>query len=294
MKQLHKPEVVVGVDGSPESTAAMEYAADLAQRRRERLAVVHAIRHSAYPPMPIGTLHPVSLGRPTARELLDNAVTKVSRQWPDLHVRGRLADSPPGVTLVRESRRADTVVVGRRGSGGFPGMVLGSTTLQLATQARCPVIVVPLPGQEAPRHGVVVGVDGSAISEAAIEYAFRAASETREPLTAVHAWTSPARSEPHGMVPLVYDPALVTREEELVLAESLAGWSEKYPEVEVTSRVVHAHPVTTLVKLATSARLLVVGSHGSHLLRLGSVSHRVLHHAASPVAIVRPTEPNEQ
>jgi nucleotide-binding universal stress UspA family protein len=91
------------------------------------------------------------------------------------------------------------------------------------------------------------------------------------------------------MLPLVYDPVLVNDEEQLVMAESMAGWSEKFPDVAVEHRVVRDHPVHALVGAADNARLLVVGSRGRGSLRsllLGSVSHGVLHHATSPVAVV--------
>lgn len=74
------------------------------------------------------------------------------------------------------------------------------------------------------------------------------------------------------------------------MAESMAGWSEKYPDVPVEFRVVRDHPVRALVEAAGGARLLVVGSHGRGPMSgalLGSVSHGALHHATGPVAVVR-------
>jgi nucleotide-binding universal stress UspA family protein len=92
------------------------------------------------------------------------------------------------------------------------------------------------------------------------------------------------------MVPLGYDPATAAREERLVLAESMAGWQERFPDVKVVHSVVLGHPVPSLVSRAAGARLLVVGSRGRSSVRslvLGSVSHGVLHHASGPVAVVR-------
>ena len=91
------------------------------------------------------------------------------------------------------------------------------------------------------------------------------------------------------MMPLGYDPVMAARDERLVLAESMAGWQEKFPDVSVEHLVVLGHPVPTLVSRSTQARLLVVGSRGHSALRslvLGSVSHGVLHHATGPVAVV--------
>ena len=92
------------------------------------------------------------------------------------------------------------------------------------------------------------------------------------------------------MMPLGYDPVMAARDERLVLAESMAGWQEKFPEVEVHHRVTLGdHPVATLVRKSRDARLLVVGCRGRSAVRsvlLGSVSHGVLHHAKVPVAVV--------
>jgi nucleotide-binding universal stress UspA family protein len=182
-------------------------------------------------------------------------------------------------------------VLGSRGSGDFVDLLIGSTTLHVASQAHCPVIAVPAPKDGAePRYGVVVGVDGSPDSDNAIEVAFQLAAEIREPLRAVHAWTDPALLGPGAMLPVVYDPVLVTEEERLVLAEAMAGWSDKYPDVAVEQQVIHGQPVGTLVRSGANARYLVVGARGRgplHSLLLGSVSHGVLHHAGGPVVVVR-------
>ena len=213
----------------------------------------------------------------------------LSVDYPHLEVSSQLQPGSAAEMLIEESDRAELLVLGARG-GGFADLVIGSTTLRVAYQARCPVVVVPgAPVGAHVRHGVVVGVDGSEISEAAIEFGFQMASETREKLTALHAWHDPAPTGVGVMMPLVYDPVLVDKEEALVLAESMAGWPEKYPNVEVEHKVVRAHTVHALVTAAATATLLVVGSRcrGSvRSLLLGSVSCDVLHHAPGAVAIV--------
>jgi len=201
--------------------------------------------------------------------------------YPDLEVEARSRPGHAAQVLLEESEHAEVVVLGSRGAGGFAGLVLGSTTLHVASHAHCPVVAVPEPsGGEPDRHGIVVGVDGSGVSQAAIDYACQAASRLHEKLVAVHAWHAP----------VAYDPLLVGEEERLVLAESMAGWSEKYPDIEVEHKVVRDHPVRALVDEAACVRLLVVGSRGRGSIRslaLGSVSHGVLHHATGPVAVVR-------
>jgi nucleotide-binding universal stress UspA family protein len=127
------------------------------------------------------------------------------------------------------------------------------------------------------------------VSASAIAYAFEVASDVGEPLLAMHGWYDPARTRAGRMIPLDYDPADAIQEERLALAESMAGWQEKFPDVSVKHRVVYGHPVPALVSAASAARLLVVGSRGRGTLRsivMGSVSHGILHRATGPVAVV--------
>jgi nucleotide-binding universal stress UspA family protein len=283
--------VVVGLDRSDQGRAAVEYAAARAMRRHLPLRLVHAFEPSQYAVRSTVGWTPDLHGvlRNSAQRLVDETTEVLAMVYPDLELQTRLEPGSAVEILVEESEHADTVVVGSRGSGGFADLIIGSTTLHVASQARCPVVAVPSPPDgEAPRHGVVVGVDGSALSESAIGFALQVASELDEPLVALHAWTDPARLGPGLMLPLVYDPALVADEEGLVLAESMAGWAEKYPDVRIENKVTRGHAVQALTAEARNARLLVVGSRGRGSVRsmIGSVSHGVLHHATGPVAVV--------
>ncbi|MGH8968326.1 MAG: universal stress protein [Actinomycetes bacterium] len=292
MEAIDRRALVVGVDGSPAGKEALRWALDAAARRRAGVRVVHALELSlfdvrldaAYGP---GWETPL---RTSMRQMLDEIVADAARSHPDVTVETRLEAAPASVILVEESERADTVVLGKRGTGGFANLVIGSTTLHVATNAHCPVVAVPTAPAAGPaRRGVVVGVDGTPAAEPVIEYAFRAADEAGEPLMAVHTWRDPAPMGPGVMMPLVYDPTLVTFEERLLLSEMMAGWSQKYPDVEVQQTVLHAHAVPSLVEEARAARLLVVGCRRRGDLKsllLGSVSHGVLHRACGPVAVV--------
>jgi nucleotide-binding universal stress UspA family protein len=230
--------------------------------------------------------------RNVSERLVADAVDVVAVPHPDLDVQTQLEPGSAVEQLLDQSRSATAVVLGSRGSGGFADLVIGSTTMHVAAHAQCPVIAVPAPDEEsALRHrGVVVGVDGSTVSEPAIAYAFEAAADLGEPLTAVHAWYDVTRTGTGRMMPLVYDPAEKLEEQRLALAESMAGWQEKFPEVDVHHKVIlGSHPVATLVRQSRDARLLVVGCRGRGAVRsvlLGSVSHGVLHHAKVPVAVV--------
>lgn len=285
--------VVVGLDQSEPGRAAVKYAAEAANRRSLPLRLLLASEFSRSDVQMSamgGAEGTAGVVRDSSRRFLEGTIEVLRGAYPDVEASGHLQDGSAAETLIEESKYADLLVVGSRGRGGFADLVIGSTALRVASHALCPVVVVPAaPVDEPTRHGVVVGVDGSELSEAAIEFAFQRASETHQALTAIHAWRDPALTGV-GLMPFVYDPILVQREEELVLAEAMAGWSEKHPHVEVERQVVCGHPVHALAIGAATATLVVVGSHGRGSLRsllLGSVSHGVLHHARCPVAIVR-------
>ncbi len=285
--------VVVGHDGSTGSDMALGWALDLAERRRFSLRVVRAFERSM---LGIGlgsayVLQDLTELRSGAEAELTLVRDRARAAHPGLDIDAELVDGTAEQVLVQISARTDTLVLGSHGAGGFSTLVAGSTTMYVATHADCVVVAVPSTALTGEARGVVVGVDGSAVSDAAIGYAFRHAGELGAPLTAVHAWFEPLTSTVIGSaLPLRTDPVAYTRDQQILLAESLAGWSEKYPDVEVHRRVVHGHPVRALVEAAARAQLLVVGCRGHGTMRsilLGSVSHGVLHLATSPVAVVR-------
>ena len=285
--------VVVGHDGSTGSDMALGWALDLAERRRSSLRVVRAFERSM---LGIGlgsayVLQDLTELRSGAEAELTLVRDRARAAHPGLDIDAELVDGTAEQVLVQISARTDTLVLGSHGAGGFSTLVAGSTTMYVATHADCVVVAVPSTALTGEARGVVVGVDGSAVSDAAIGYAFRHAGELGAPLTAVHAWFEPLTSTVIGSaLPLRTDPVAYTRDQQILLAESLAGWSEKYPDVEVHRRVVHGHPVRALVEAAARAQLLVVGCRGHGTMRsilLGSVSHGVLHLATSPVAVVR-------
>jgi nucleotide-binding universal stress UspA family protein len=284
--------VVVGLDRSLQGWAAVELAADMAARRHLPLTLIHAFEPSQYLVRPAQDLVPDATGvlRNAAERLSDDALDVVRAFRPGLVVESRVEPGSAVPLLLEASEHASLVVVGSRGTGGFTELLLGSTTLRVAGHASCPVIAVPAAGDEPrERRGVVVGVDGSSRSEAAIAFAFQEADELGEGLTAVHAWHDITRTGTGPMMPLGYDPREVLQEERLALAESMAGWQEKFPDVQVRHRVVAGHPVRVLVSESPTSRLLVVGSRGLGSVGsivLGSVSHGVLHHASTPVAVV--------
>ncbi|WP_019871730.1 universal stress protein [Salinispora oceanensis] len=283
--------VVVGVDGSAAALDAVRVAVREAEYRQRPLRVVHAfiwpLTGTPLTPVPGA---PVTAGlRNQAEEYVREAVEQARKISPDLRITGVVVDGAPTPVLVEEAREAVLTVLGHRGLGGFAGLLLGSVTVQVAARATSPVLVVR--GEPRADGPVVVGVDGSQLSTEAVAFAFEEAARRDAPLVALHAWLFPTPVGPGDILPLVYDLDAVEGEEERTLAESLAGFAERYPQVQVRHRVVRGAPARVLVEASKSAQLVVVGAHGRGALGgllLGSVSHAVLHHGHSPLAIVRP------
>ncbi len=284
----HRP-VVVGVDGSPSAERAAVWAAAEATRRGVGLRAVSAFgwpSEHAVGRVVIGDGYREQLLN-EARRKLDVAAGMAEEAAPGLEVATQVEVGSPIAVLGSEARRAQLVVLGDRGLGGISGLVVGSVAVGLAAHAACPVVVVRGARTEA-TGPVVVGVDGSPTSEAAVAFAFEAATARGAELVAVHAWWPTLLDESLG--PMM-DWNAVAIEETAVLAERLAGWGQKYPDVPVRREVVRAGAAAALVAASRAAQLVVVGSRGrgnASGLLLGSVSHSVLHGSHCPVAIVRP------
>ncbi|SBT65991.1 Nucleotide-binding universal stress protein, UspA family [Micromonospora sediminicola] len=282
--------VVVGVDGSATALDAVRVAAREAAFRHRPLRVVHAfIWPLTRAPLTPAPGAPAGAGlRNQAERCVAEAVAEAGKVAPDVPVTGVVVDGAPAAVLVEESRRATLMVLGHRGLGGFAGLLIGSVTLQVSARAHCPVLVTR--GEARADGPVVVGVDGSAHSGVAVGFAYEEAARRGAPLVVVHAWLYPTPIGPGDIVPLVYDPEALAEESRRILAEAVAGWSERYPDVEVRQRSVRGAPARVLVEQSASAQLVVVGAHGRGALAgllLGSVSHAVLHHAHAPLVIAR-------
>ncbi|MDQ1655276.1 MAG: hypothetical protein QOD41_359 [Cryptosporangiaceae bacterium] len=286
--------IVVGIDGSEASDRAVDWAARRASLHRLPLTVLHAFLW----PVDSSYLGAFPAATPdgwqeAAEELLRSAVRRATTAAPDVEVHSRLAVSPTAAELVELSGTAAMIVVGNRGRGGFAGLLLGSVGVQVAAHAHCPVIVVRGEADEAmpvPHRGqVVAGVDGSENATAVLDFAFGEASARGAGLAVVHAWTALQPGVLGDMVPLRYEIDAMNGEEARALAEILAGWQEKYPDVRVKREVIHGPPAEQLVAASNGAELLVVGTRGHggfEGLLMGSVSQAAIHHASCPVAVI--------
>ncbi len=281
--------IVVAMDGSASALNAARWAATEALVRGRGLTLAHAI----VPPVMGGGF---SIGLPPRLDIIDTvregAITELAK----------IADSLPGDDITIEvqigsaselmllaSESADLLVLGSRGHGGFRGLLVGSVGTQVASHAQCPTVVL----REAPRAGakqIVVGIDGSPHSMAAIGFAFDEASRHGWELVAIHAWDVPTYDliiSPAGAVP--FPLADVADSEIRLAAEVLAGFRTDYPDVTVQERLVRAPAVQAILDASTDAAMIVVGTrgHGAAIgAVLGSVSNGLLHRATVPVAVV--------
>jgi nucleotide-binding universal stress UspA family protein len=289
--ELGTRPVVVGVDGSEIALTAVRWGAVEADRRSAPLHLVLAFDRPLDHVVGIPGLGEQLRAElmAGARRMLAEAVTAAERAVPGREVSSEVLVGFPVGVLAEQSRRAQLLVLGTRGLGGLTGLLVGSVAVGLATHAACPVVVVR--GADRDPHDalpVVVGVDATPHNEAAIAFAYQAAAERGVELVALHTWV--AMEFAPGLAPLM-DWTAIAQEEEMVLAERLAGWGAKYPDVPVRRLVGRDGAARSLVQLSENAQLVVVGSRGRGNLTgllLGSVSHAVLHRSHCPVAVVRP------
>lgn len=289
-QQITEGSVVVGVDGSPPSDAALRWAVGEARRTRQRLHVVHAQENEVVlnDREQLGTKEAPAGADP----VLTAARDQVAAMAPEIKLTLHCVTGFAPTTLTAASRLAATVVVGSHGRSALPTALLGSVSHQVAIHSSCPVVVVRENGTEGVEGPgkVIVGVDGSEASEPALSYAFAYAASTGSSLTAVHTWWwEPLEGVSLGE-PWIGDWTQIATQEGSLVSEVLAGWSQKYPDLAVTSHVVRGDPVIELLEQSKGARLLVVGSRGRGGfigMMLGSVSRRILKRASCPVAVVR-------
>ncbi|MGW4066314.1 universal stress protein [Nocardia grenadensis] len=288
------PPVVAAVDGSPSSNRAVAWAAVEANIHGCGLHLLNSwILPVGFGPEATMTEHDLRALHDEADRLLAGAehIARTAAPDPGLVITTEALDKLVVPALVERSDSARMLVVGSRGLGAFQRGLIGSVSTAVTQHARCPVAVIhadaPLDVAAATRP-VLVGVDGSGNSVPAVELAFDEAARRRVGLVAVHAWSDTSGYE----IPLRHwDGARESAK--ALLAENLAGYAEKYPDVPVERRVTADRPVRSLLDASTDAQLVVVGSHGRGgfaSMLLGSTSNALLHAVDTPIVIVRARE----
>ncbi|MGW3802206.1 universal stress protein [Streptomyces clavifer] len=304
--------VTVGLNGSPESFAAVKWAAKEAVLRDITLRIIHVqdgpvppehVKHVA--PWPPANDFPAEpKGSPEYEGLLEVATADAEHAHPGLTVS---AENVSGVGLASKALLAeaatpgsvDLLVLGSQGLNRFTGFVIGTTSLPVAAASACPVVLVrgwkTARGEQEPliRHPpgqLLLGVDirGTEADESLLEFGFSEAARRHCRLRILHAWALPPTYAPAQTA----DPGLgneLAGEIVQTLEQVVEPWKQRFPEVTAQTGLVMGAPGAELVYASADADLVIVGRRERPLPvgpRLGHVAHAVIHHAASPVAIV--------
>jgi nucleotide-binding universal stress UspA family protein len=275
--------IVVGYDGTPGSDVALDWAARTAARLNEPLRILVTVDPGT-PPDDVAATATADLGVERAAALMDrdqvNAVT---------------IEGSPSAQLVEASEGARVVVTGCRGRGRMTSGLLGSVSYAVTAHAHSPAVVVRGNETVVPdkAHRVVVGVDDSESSERALEIAADIAASAGATLNIVRvehmrsgesfAYAETSEAGDH-----------YTRSTRAEGETTIEGAEKRaraaHPDLTVESEVLFGDPGKVLPQLGQHAGLIVVGSRGRGGfagLVLGSVSHKVIHDAESPVMVVR-------
>ncbi|MEU3347240.1 universal stress protein [Streptomyces sp. NPDC006700] len=294
--------VTVGLDGSPESRAAAEWAAREAAMLGLPVRLVH-VREPAPGPLAQAPLLGAETHQHWTGRVPHEAAERLRLRHPGVEVRAEQLSGRPAEVLTEEAAGAELLVLGSRALGGVGGFLVGSVGLSVLAHAERPVVLVrageqtadeqesnpsDVPSAAAARRPVVLGLDTAHPDEDLIRFAFEAAARRGTSLRVVHGWYPPLYYG-YGVpadAELLTSPAVA---EAAALTEALCPWRRKYPDVEVAEVSRPGSAAELLVDASREASLVVVGRRVRRNplgARVGHVTHAVLHHAAAPVAVV--------
>ena len=290
--------IIVGVDGSTDAERALRWAAEQASLERRPLAVVTAAGAEQGGAVtwsgPAGTYFtPAADLMERLQAVAEQGAETVHRLRPGLPVTSHFAYRDPRKVLIDASRDAHLVVIGSRGRGMVRSRLLGSVSTSVIRRAHSPVVVCRPDSPGTVRTGVLVGADGTPEAHAVLEFAFQHASMRALPLIVMYAFRDVV-SAVHG-AHLVSATEEGLAEERLLLAESVAGFSEKFPEVNFDLRLARGSAHECLTAESERWHLIVVGRHPTDTVtrRVSPiVATAVVERAQSMVAVVPVPAPN--
>ncbi|MBC2904160.1 universal stress protein [Streptomyces cupreus] len=294
--------VVAGLDGSPESRAAAEWAAREAKLLGLPLKIVQV-----WEPVPDHLVQAPLLGAETrhhwSERIPREAAEGLRARHPGVEVVMEQLHGTPADALTKAAEDAELLVLGSRGMSGVSGFMVGSVGLAVVAHTARPVVLVRageqaadehqadpagIPSAATPYRPVLLGLDASHPDDSVIEFAFEAAARRGTSLRVLHGWNLP----PYYVYGLTADLRLhdeLVGQHAAALAEVMRPWRQKYPQIEVTEESPSGSPGVRLVDAAREACLVVIGRRvrrspfGAHI---GPVAHAVLHHSTAPVAVV--------
>ncbi|MFJ4483782.1 universal stress protein [Streptomyces longwoodensis] len=298
--------ITAGLDGSPESLTAADWAAREALFRDVPLRLVHAVGPKPYVHVSADGVPRTSLSQDPqmrwADHMLREAEATVARRHPGLRIiTDRLAEEPVPA-LLGAAGRADLLVLGSRGLSSVTGFLAGSVAQAVVAGSSQPVVLVRgglRPEDEhhtgafasgaAPFRDVVLGLDTAAPDDTVIEFAFQAASQRAAGLRVVHGRCPDLPYYDHGgdLNAELHDE--LTGDMHRALSKALEPWRHEFPGVQVTEQAVIGRAGSHLVEASRDASLLVVGRRRRRAAigaAIGPVTHALLHHATAPVAVV--------
>jgi nucleotide-binding universal stress UspA family protein len=293
-----RERVVVGYDGSALSAAAVEWAVEQANARGLSLEVRHVVE-------PLPTVGAGDLPAGMVDDDLQKAANRGAQEGVEIAARTGAARGPvialglvghPVASLVDGSESAALLVVGAHGHGDLASRLIGSVAFAATVHARCPVAVVRGAPPQRPGAGrpVMVGVDGSRSSLAALLEAAGVADRAGAELVVVCTWRAAAPGRWGASWDAASPAERATNEHRLaaeaVVRDAAERISHVRPGLSVSTRVLEGAPARVLADISSAAGVLVLGSRGRGGfagLLLGSVTRRLVHDSACPVIVVR-------
>ncbi|MFS0868206.1 universal stress protein [Microbacterium sp. 179-B 1A2 NHS] len=277
-------QIIVGLTGAPVSRRVVDWAIARAAERKQAIQLISVVGGAIGT---VGEAEVLGAAQTATQQLLESEADRIRQAG--VAVTTRVDSGNPVTKLIEASADAGLLVIGSDYRGAGTGPARGVHGIRIAAGSKSPVVVVP-DRDLGEGDGVVVGIDGSTVSEHAIEFAAAEADRLREPLIAVSVWT-PLHTPRNAMevYPDLYLANMQSMAEE-VLAMSLAGLASRYPDLKIIRRAERGHPSQVIGDIAQDARLVVVGTHGRGAVArflLGSTSQEVLSYLPTVTAVVR-------
>jgi len=280
--------VIVGVDGSVSNAAAVDWAAEEAERLHRTLVLVTGTGEFSQPRVGVGAEYIVAVDEDrAANEAMAEVATRLRARYPTMTLHPSVRRGEASACLAELSHDAFEVVVGKRGLGAVGRAMLGSTSIATVGRTTCPTVVVPDEWAQRAHAGepVLVGIDLEHDSDAVLDFAFARADSLHVPLVALHVWDL----RPFHQL-RADERARWAKSARTAVETVLAPWREKYRRLEVVATQVEGQTARGLLDAAEQAQLLVLGRMSSSArltgLPFGSVTRAVLHYSERPVAIV--------